>query len=193
MSVDFEHLHKSLRRARRKLLQQPSKQVIVATLQARSRAVASREADGKEREELGSFVVVVRGDVRLALPMNAVDELRWVTLSALPYSNEVVNGLLQLRGRTHSLVDVAPILAIPHSPLQHGERALVVLVTGSVGTVGLRLDDVVGPRQVTVDEVDRDFDGGTVNFVSHVLLDRTMVIDVEALLSDPAIRLRRQR
>jgi len=190
MSVDFKGLRRSLRAANKRLRAEPTEGEIVEILRRRARDVATRTVEDGDSELFGSFVAVVRSGVRLAFAVAVVDELRRVTMTGIPYSNEVINGLFQVRGQACSLVDVAPLLGVPSVPLEHGDRTLVARVECPAGALGVRIDEVIGPRDVLVSEVDWDFTGGTVGFVSRVLHDQTMIVDIQALAADPSVRLR---
>ena len=141
-----------------------------------------------EVRQRGSHVVMRRGDLVFATPVLATREVRQVQVARLPGSGEVIVGLFQLRGRTCSLVDIAPI-AGPTEALTHAAESLVVVVSASPGDLGLRIDEVIGPRTIFIDEIDEGLDERTLKFVSHMTRDLVHVLDVEALMASPEVRI----
>jgi chemotaxis signal transduction protein len=188
MTVDFDELRGALARAADKVSGRLDRKAVNALLKARSRQMAGRVMEQAELERFGHVIVVRRGTTHLGVPIDSAQEVRSVEVAVLPRATEVVLGLFQVRGQVHSLIDVGPFFDVA-SPLDHGERALVVLVAGTPGVVGMRIDEVLGPRELYVEEIDRELHGGRIDFVSHVTTDLLQVVDVNAMLSMPALRL----
>jgi chemotaxis signal transduction protein len=161
-------------------------------LRRRAQELASRITVAEEVEALGQFVVARRGGARFGVPVAAVEELRWVAVTVIPHSTEVINGVFHVRGQVFSLIDIAPIFGESFAALENSDHALVMLVAGARGLVGIRVDEVIGSREVAVNEVDHGFQGGTVDFVTRVLTDAVALIDIDVLLSHPAVRISRQ-
>ncbi|MCP4899279.1 MAG: chemotaxis protein CheW [bacterium] len=159
-----------------------------ALLREHAKALANRRLETAEHDVVADVVLVRRSDTLLAIPIEATHEVRATEFSKVPGSTEFVIGTFQIRGRTHGLVDLAPFFGIA-DPLNHGDRVLIALVHGSSGDMGLRIDEIVGPRQVFLDEIDEGLGEHNLGFVTHVTKDLAHVIDVERLMATSEVRL----
>ncbi|MFV2072421.1 MAG: chemotaxis protein CheW [Thermoanaerobaculales bacterium] len=191
MNLDSDRLRQSLDKSTRGRSSERHKPAETEILRRRSAEMAARAMKQEEIELFAEVVVVRRGDTRLGVPIASVIEVREVELTALPHSTEVVNGLFQVRGQTFCLIDIGPFFNAT-SPLSHGDRTPAILVSGPPGEVGIRVDEVLGPRTVATDELVDGLHGGTVDFVTNVTRDLVEIIDVKLLLSLPAMRVRKQ-
>lgn len=154
----------------------------------RAAALANRRKKAAERKILREVTVVRRAGTTLGLPTQSVQEIRRVTLTALPHASTTVIGLFQIRGQVHVMLDIGPLLG-DATPLRAGEASLVALVEGAQGRIGLRIDEAIGPRIVYEDELDADIAAGRNDFVSAVTRDLLAVVDCDALLARPEIYL----
>jgi len=188
MSVDFDQIRGALSKAADRISGRCDRKAVRKILRQRSRQMAARVMERVELERFAHVIVVRRGAALLGLPIAAVREVRAVEVAVLPRATEVVQGLFQVRGQVHSLVDVGPFFG-ETSPIGHGEHALVLLVAAAAGVVGVRIDEVLGPRELYVEEIDHGLHGGRIDFVSHVTRDLLQVVDVDAMLANPAVRL----
>ena len=191
MKLNFDQLRQRLEKATRRQSGEGGESAVAETLRRRSAEMAARTVEQEETELFAEVVVVRRGDTRLGVPITAVNGVRGVEMTALPHSTDVVNGLFQVRGQTYCLVDVGPFFD-EASPLDHGDRTLAILVSGTPGALGVRIDEVLGPRAVATGELEDGVHGGAVDFVTHVTHDLVQIIDVNLLLSLPAVRVRKR-
>ena len=100
----------------------------------------------------------------------------------------MIAGVFQIRGRVHSLIDLARLFA-EEGGSGDGSETLVTLFGSAAGDLGLRIDGIVGLRQVFADEIDDGLHGRGLSFVSHVTHDLVHIIDPEALAASPAVRI----
>jgi len=185
--VSFEKLRERLRSCIDRSSDVASSVSVEQTLKARSRELAAKRLEPVTRERLGDVIVVRRAQVRLAASVEVCSEVRLVKLCHLPGSNRTVCGLFQIRGRVHAMIDVAHHFTTAE-PLEHRQQCLVLLLRGNAGELGLRIDELLGPRSVYADELQEDLAEKSVEFVSQVTRDLVHIIDVEALMDSPEIR-----
>jgi chemotaxis signal transduction protein len=184
--VDFAQLHRVMADRRSRLSGTASAADIERELRQRATDMASRVSQLEAATPFAEVVVATRGTVVFGLPIDRVVEVRMVELTALPHATAVVNALFQVRGRVHCLVDALPFYGV-EEPLGHGVTTLVALIRGRRGVVGLRLDELVGARLVTVDEIEDGVHGDGVAFVRAVTRDLVEILDVDLLLDQPSL------
>lgn len=161
---------------------------VLRVLVDRAAALANRRKKAAERSVYREVTVVRRAGTTLGLPTQCVQEIRRVSLTALPHATDTVSGLFQIRGQVHVMLDIGPLLGAS-APLRAGEASLVALIEGAPGRIGLRIDEAVGPRTVFDDELDHDIALGRNDFVAAVTRDLLAVVDCDALLARPEIYL----
>ncbi|HWO89332.1 MAG TPA: chemotaxis protein CheW [Gemmatimonadales bacterium] len=145
--------------------------------------------------ELQALLVFALGPHRFALPAASVREIvRAVAISALPGAPEVVEGVVNYRGRIVPVADPRCRFGLDRVPLQPDQH-FVVAVAGS-RWVALRVDRALELRQVLMDTV--EWNPGSIapsRYVAGVarLPDGLLVIhDLEQFLSlDEAARVDR--
>lgn len=185
MTLDFDHLRKRLQQS---LGGDSNGAHIEKVLKERSRQLAALRITPEERQQLGEVVVVRRAESRIAFPIAHVLEVREVRVSRLPHRTRYICGLFPLRGQVHCLVDLRPFMGHA-TELAHGERTLAVLIQSAPGVLGVRVDEVVGPRTVYADEIDSGRRERRLDFVSDVTRDCVEIIDVDVLIQSKDLRM----
>lgn len=188
MSIDFEALRDRLHTSFERGVEDADEARAATVLHSRRQTLAARQLHGSERDALASVMVAAREGTHLGVPLARAEEVREVEVSVLPGTGRFVNGVFQVRGRCSGLVDLAPFFA-PAQPLGHGQHSLVVVVRGGPGELGLRIDEIVDVRTLYTDEVETRLGAAQLDFVRHVTRDGVHVIDVDALMSMPEIRI----
>lgn len=162
---------------------------IEAILRRRSREMAAADADVSDQGEVAAEVVVVRrGAHVLGFPSGSIREARRVGLCPLPGAHDCIAGLFHVRGQVHCAVDILPLLEAG-AQIEREEETLAALVQGPNGLLGLRIDEVVGPRQVLASEIADGLRDRETDFVSAVT-DVLSILDIEALWRRPELFLR---
>jgi chemotaxis signal transduction protein len=192
MSVDFDRLRERLGEAFGDGGQKRRDNDGQQLLQERRIRLASRRLEEEERELVDEVIVLRRGDILLATPISTTREVRSVEVAALPGATDVVKGIFQIRGTTYGLVDLAPLFG-ETSDVGHGQKTLVALVSGAPGDLGLRIDEILGPRRIHRDEIDQGLHQRALGFVSHVTTDLVHILDVEAVMASPEVRIADRR
>ncbi len=154
-------------------------------LEERARLLARQEET--EQHADGEDVLIFRlGEAGYSLPVQAVREVTQLrACTPLPVMPAHIVGLVNLRGRLLSVLDIRPLLGIPPAA-PRPESGLLRVVLGEV-EVGLLIDEVV--------EVRRDdgeiapalsaLAGQSVAWVRGVDRELNLLIDPTLLLSDP--------
>jgi chemotaxis signal transduction protein len=153
-------------------------------LRDRARRLAERQLDAAARTVVARVVVVQSGASLLGLPVASVREVRRVRVTALPHAKAPIRGVFQIWGRALALVDLGA--EAQAAPLSHGEQALVALIVGAPGTLGLRIDEAIGVRDLFAEEIEAGLVGGGVEAVSSVSRDLVQIVDVERLFASSA-------
>jgi chemotaxis signal transduction protein len=192
VSVDFDRLRERLRDAFGDGEQDDRDGRVEQVLQERITRLASRRLEVEERELVDEVIVLRRGGILLATPTWATREVRSVEVAGLPGATDVVKGIFQIRGRTFGLVDLAPFFG-ETSAIGHGQKTLVALVSGAPGDLGLRIDEILGPRRIHKDEIDEGLRQRALGFVSHVTTDLIHILDVDAVMASPEVRITDRR
>jgi chemotaxis signal transduction protein len=168
----------------------PSRELDEATVQVlkdRAREVASRKSDTQVRGRLLDTVVVKRAGTLLGLPIDSVREIRHVSAVKLPHGTAHVPGLFQVRGKVFCLADLQPFFGTPNAPdLAH---LTVAIVGNKVGDLGIRVDEVIGPRTIYADEKNEELSERSAPFVSAVTSDLLIAVDIDLLFQQPQLYL----
>lgn len=185
MTVDFDALRARLGASFERLDDAAN---VERVLRARARSAAARALEVVEREVVAGVVVVRRARSTWGIPMASLEEVREVLVTRLPHASPTVVGLFHRRGQIASLVDLQPLVG-PSDALGHGDRVLVAVVRSGSHVLGLRIDEVVGPRDVYADEVDTASVERRLAIVARVTRDCVEILDVPAIFEARALRL----
>jgi purine-binding chemotaxis protein CheW len=114
----------------------------------RSRTDRARATDG-----LSEFLVFTLGDERMALPLAAVQEiLKNVQVTEVPRARPDVVGILSVRGRITTILDLRVRLGMPNADATRHTR--VLLVQGGEEVLGLVVDEVLHVVRLRDEEVE---------------------------------------
>lgn len=141
------------------------------------------------RELAHEVIEVRRAGALVGLPRARVKEIRNVSLCLLPHMPPSMQGIFHIRGKVACAIDLQPLLG-DATPLGHGDRCMVAMLTDPRGDVGLRVDDVIGLRRVYADEID-DAQLERSDFVTAVTQDLLVIMDVSRLLDRPEFTMTR--
>jgi purine-binding chemotaxis protein CheW len=90
-------------------------------------------------DETIEFVSISAGGQGLCVPITSVLEIRrWTTVTQLPYSDQAVLGVMNLRGAVIPIIDLAAKLDLGKTEV--GTRNVVVIVAVEDRIVGLLVD-----------------------------------------------------
>jgi purine-binding chemotaxis protein CheW len=161
---------------------------ITRVLEERARALArSSEADETSGETIGMVVLAV-GEERYGVEVQDVQEIEPLDkITPIPGTPAFWTGVVNLRGSMYPVLDIERYLGLPSS--EAVESPKVALVSRHGISVGLLVDEVPEIRQVKVAEIGPPVADGSskAEVVRGVTPDMLSVLDLEALLSDPAL------
>lgn len=157
-------------------------------LEERAAALA-RSSEGKETNgEMIGMVVLVVGDERYGVEVQDVQEIEPLDkLTPIPGTPAFWTGVVNLRGSMYPVLDIERYLGLP--PSEGVENPKVALVSRASLSVGLLVDEVAEIRKVRSSEIGPPVADGSskAEVVRGVTPDMLSVLDLEALLSDPAL------
>jgi purine-binding chemotaxis protein CheW len=161
---------------------------ITRVLEERARALArSSDEDETSGETIGMVVLAV-GEERYGVEVQDVQEIEPLDkITPIPGTPAFWTGVVNLRGSMYPVLDIERYLGLPAS--EEVESPKVALVTRNGLSVGLLVDEVPEIRPVKVSEIGPPVADGSskAEVVRGVTPDMLSVLDLEALLSDPAL------
>jgi len=161
---------------------------ITRVLEERARALArSSDEDETSGETIGMVVLAV-GEERYGVEVQDVQEIEPLDkITPIPGTPAFWTGVVNLRGSMYPVLDIERYLGLPASA--EVESPKVALVTRNGMSVGLFVDEVPEIRPVKVSEIGPPVADGSskAEVVRGVTPDMLSVLDLEALLSDPAL------
>lgn len=166
----------------------PPAEDITQILEERAAALARSSEDDAETGETTGMVVLVVGDERYAVEVQDVQEIEPLDkVTPIPGTPAFWTGVVNLRGSMYAVLDIERYLGLPASPAV--ENPKVALVSRAGLSVGLLVDEVSEIRKVRSSEIGPPVAEGSskAEVVRGVTPDMVSVLDLEALLSDPAL------
>jgi len=161
---------------------------IARVLEERARALArSSDEDETSGETIGMVVLAV-GDERYGVEVQDVQEIEPLDkITPIPGTPAFWTGVVNLRGSMYPVLDIERYLGLPLS--EGVESPKVALVSRNGISVGLLVDEVPEIRPVKVSEIGPPLAEGSskAEVVRGVTPDMLSILDLEALLSDPAL------
>jgi chemotaxis signal transduction protein len=159
----------------------PSRQEI---LERRASRLAGDGLDGVRRTVAVQAAVVSVGTQRIAIPAEDLREIVPLPdVTPLPALPPWLLGITQVRGELLGVVDLASIVGMS------GERAaMMAIVGGSGGPLGLAVQSVLGFRDIHVDELSKELGEGAQRLFRAVTRDLVAVLDVRRLPVEPGDR-----
>jgi purine-binding chemotaxis protein CheW len=161
---------------------------ITRVLEERARALArSSDEDETSGETIGMVVLAV-GEERYGVEVQDVQEIEPLDkITPIPGTPAFWTGVVNLRGSMYPVLDIERYLGLPASEGVASPK--VALVTRNGMSVGLLVDEVPEIRPVKVSEIGPPVADGSskAEVVRGVTPDMLSVLDLEALLSDPAL------
>ncbi|MEN9935678.1 MAG: hypothetical protein RLZZ387_2257 [Chloroflexota bacterium] len=157
------------------------------TLEERARTLAAQEHD--DATDLGEEILVFQlGEGTYGIPADCVHEVQPLsTFTPLPATPPFVIGLVNIRGRLFTALDIRPLLDIPSTPPQ--VQSFLLRISGGGVDVSLLADSVVEVRH-SDPELSPSLSataGRGVSWVRGVDSRLTVQIDPVLLLTDPRL------
>jgi purine-binding chemotaxis protein CheW len=161
---------------------------IAPILEQRAAALARSSKKSETTAETVAMVVLVVGDERYGVDVRDIQEIEPLDkLTPIPGTGAFWSGIVNLRGSMYPVLDVERYLGLSES--ERVRLPKIALVSRDGMGVGLLVDEVFEIREVAVTEIgppviEPENRAGVVRGVTPDLLS---ILDVEALLADPAL------
>ena len=149
----------------------------------RAAALAQRRAR-KRKTETGLLVLTFSlGEERYAVPLDALQEVQPFTdCVAVPKSDKLVRGIINVRGELHTVVDLPGLLGLELSQADDQGHVLL-LKKNRIGFKVNQLEQILScPLKDTTEEKSRAH-GVPTQFTQAVLPDNTFLLSIEKILS----------
>ena len=166
----------------------PAVEDITPVLEERAAALARSSDDDELSGETIGMVVLVVGDERYAVEVQDVQEIEPLDkVTPIPGTPAFWTGVVNLRGSMYPVLDIERYLGLPASV--EVENPKVALVSRGGLSVGLLVDEVAEIRKVRSSEIGPPVADGSskAEVVRGVTPDMLSVLDLDALLADPAL------
>lgn len=158
-----------------------------AILQERSQTLAAQKTDATRGQ--GEEILVFRlGDGRYSIPAHAIREVQPLTnYTPLPSTPPFIIGLVNIRGRLLTALDLRPLLDIPHHP--PGEQAYLFIINTNNTEIGMLADAIIEVRHSDTElaQAISTTTGRGVTWVRGIDHNLNVSIDPALLLEDPRI------
>jgi purine-binding chemotaxis protein CheW len=158
-----------------------------ASLEARTRAIASGASVLAQRGEGMEVVEFVLGESRYAVPASKVREVRSLhELTPLPCTPAFVSGIMSAHGRIIAVIDLKTFLDLPESGLTDLNK--VIILQHADMEFGILADGIVGGHWLPSSQLQAPASSSTRHrhCVSGVTPRQLMVLDVERIATDPS-------
>ena len=165
----------------------PAVDDITPVLEERAAALARSSNEDETSGETISLVVLAVGDERYGVEVQDVQEIEPLDkLTPIPGTPVFWAGVVNLRGSMYPVLDIERYLSLPATA---AENPKVALVSRGGLSVGLLVDEVAEIRKVRSSEIGPPVADGSskAEVVRGVTPDMLSVLDLEALLADPAL------
>jgi purine-binding chemotaxis protein CheW len=170
------------------LAPEPAVDDITPVLEERAAALARSSEDDVLNGETIGMVVLVVGDERYGVEVQDVQEIEPLDkVTPIPGTPAFWTGVVNLRGSMYPVLDIERYLGLPASA--GVENPKVALVSRGGLSVGLLVDEVAEIRKVRSSEIGPPVADGSskAEVVRGVTPDMLSVLDLDALLADPAL------
>lgn len=150
------------------------------------------------RDDEGATVQVLEfllGSERYAVDAFSVREVNVLKeITPVPRTPDFILGVIGVRGRICSVVDLGRIFGLPPSEPGPGARAIVM--ASRTMEFAIRADEVVGMRQISTASLQTSLPtltGARQKYLRGVTAERVAVLDAQRLLADDALVVREER
>ncbi|MDA8164502.1 MAG: chemotaxis protein CheW [Desulfobacteraceae bacterium] len=193
--VDWQEMHRRLEAARERLARgwSPPPGERQRLLAARARALAQEAAPPKAGHEIEMVELLLdRERYGVESPLvNEVVPLREHT--PIPCTPAFVLGIVNIRGRIVSLLDLKKFFGLPEKGL--ADRNRVVVLRGEGMEFGLLADAVLGTRRLLLEELQPGLPtltGVRGEYLKGIAADGAILLDARKMLTDRAMVVREE-
>jgi purine-binding chemotaxis protein CheW len=154
--------------------------------------VATPKDDGTATVQVLEFLL---GSERYAVDTSSVREVNVLEeITPVPRTPDFILGVIGVRGRICSVVDLGRVFGLPPSEPGPGARAIVM--ANRTMEFAIRADEVVGMRHISTAALQTSLPtltGARQKYLRGVTAERVAVLDAQRLLTDDALVVRDER
>ena len=158
-------------------------------LKIRARALAQEPGAKKAAEADLKVVAFLLADEKYGIQASYVREVSPLKeLTPLPGTPPFVLGMINLRGRILSVIDIKKFFDLPEKGLTDLNK--VIIVYSDKMEFGILADGILGVRGIPLGDIQPSLPtltGIREEYLKGVTAERIVILDAEKLLSDPAI------
>lgn len=156
-------------------------------LEQRAREL-SRSIEKEDKGEVVARLAVISvGNEQFGIPVHSlVEVVRMPSITRLPELPEWITGIVQIRGKLISVVDLAHWFRIPSLE----ESDFLAILSGPPGMLGLRIGGVVDFREVFSDEIVQTIQGAELSAgrpIAATTRDLLTILDSDRLFNNRQI------
>ena len=164
-----------------------------AVLRKRAERTAEKTSEEAETSARIEVLVITLGDETYGLPLQALTAAYQVNVNLttpavpVPCTPPYIAGIANIRGHVVPVIDLAALLGLPASAA--GSTGIVVVASEEV-TMAFRVDRIGDAILARLDElipVSELFDVAQTAYLQGTLPDGTIVLNIEAILSDSSL------
>jgi purine-binding chemotaxis protein CheW len=160
-----------------------------AILKQRAEALAVPREKAQTESQSIQVLVFTLGPERFGVRSETVREvcpMRQVT--RVPCVPSFVIGIINIRGKIFSILDIRRLLNLPEARSQNQEK--VIIIGFEDIELGILADDVCGVQQIAVSDIQQDvpiISGLNEKYLFGITADRLTILNVAIFLSDQSI------
>jgi purine-binding chemotaxis protein CheW len=107
----------------------------------------------------------------------------------IPCTPSFIFGVINFHGQILSIIDLKRVLNISDAGISDQNK--IIVLEAQDMTIGIITDDILGIRDIEGNSIQRDMPSSlgdeNSNYISGITTDGRIILDLKALLSDPAI------
>ncbi len=187
-SIDWDQVKAKLKTAGNALERgfKPDAEKLNATLKSRAKILAlepEKEDEGAERVEIIEFIVAYE---KYGVELKFVNEIYKIKeLTPVPCSLPFVLGVINIRGKIYSVIDIKKFFNLPEKGITDLNKAIIVQTEEM--ELSILADSIVGVRSLSSDDIKLapvTISGISAEYIKGVTVDRVVVIDIHKFLKD---------
>lgn len=160
----------------------------LALLKARAERAASLLEDEETKAAMTALLITIHGEL-YALPIDSIMTVyNNMSVVAIPCVPEFVAGLANVRGHLVPVIDLGMLLGVPGGTM--AEATSLIVAANDEMTVAFRVGSIGDVMPLPLDKLAAVPPTSTIQrtaYLQGMLPDGTVLLDVAAILKDPAI------